>query len=143
MDYRTVRNQKELPEGLSIESLAVFLNQNMRPYEDTVADTARGLRYALSDEAGAGGFLVLAMDGDEVEGAVAVLETGMSGYVPEHLLLFIAVVPALRSRGIGGALMERAKACCAGDIKLHVEPDNPARRLYERQGFVHKYLEMK
>lgn len=28
-------------------------------------------------------------------------------------------------------------------ICLHVEPDNPAKRLYEREGFTNKYLEMR
>ncbi len=30
-----------------------------------------------------------------------------------------------------------------GDIALHVEPDNPARFLYEKYGFTNKYLEMR
>ena len=30
-----------------------------------------------------------------------------------------------------------------GDIALHVEPDNPAKFLYEKFGFTKKYLEMR
>jgi ribosomal-protein-alanine N-acetyltransferase len=30
-----------------------------------------------------------------------------------------------------------------GNIALHVEPDNPAKNLYERMGFTNKYLEMR
>ena len=50
----------------------------------------------------------------------------------------ITLLTAARNRGIGGAigsvLMHHAHA--AGiPMGLHVEPFNPARRLYERQGF--------
>ena len=142
-EYLVIKSPADLPEWLDMETLAAFLNKVMRPYEDKVPDVERGLRYALSHEPGMGGFIVLAVREAQLVGAVVMLRTGMSGYVPANLLLFIAVVPELRSQGIGGRLIEMAKARCDGDIKLHVEHDNPARRLYERQGFTNKYLEMR
>lgn len=49
------------------------------------------------------------------------------------------VVPAWRERGVGGALLDAliVAAHDAGSValSLSVEPDNPARRLYERLGF--------
>jgi ribosomal protein S18 acetylase RimI-like enzyme len=39
--------------------------------------------------------------------------------------------------------MKRAIELADGDIALHVEPDNPARILYEKLGFTNKYLEMR
>lgn len=53
-------------------------------------------------------------------------------------LIDIALIPAWRGRGIGTALLANliAEADGAGrTVELHVEPDNPARRLYARFGF--------
>jgi ribosomal protein S18 acetylase RimI-like enzyme len=55
-------------------------------------------------------------------------------------IMDIALLPAWRGRGIGRRLVEdlQAEAAAAGAIvSLHVEPDNPARRLYSRLGFRH------
>lgn len=56
----------------------------------------------------------------------------------EIRLMDIALIPAERGHGIGTALMlelmDEARDA-ALDITLHVEPDNPAKRLYERLGF--------
>ena len=138
-----MRSETELPESLSLLSLARFLNAHLRPYEDTVEDIARGLRYALTQAPGQGGFVLLAHKEECLAGALVMLETGMSGYVPGHLLLFVAVDAAMRGRGIGAQLIRSAQAQCPGDIKLHVEYHNPARRLYERLGFSSKYAEMR
>lgn len=86
---------------------------------------------------------VPASDPSKIRGVVVVCETGMSGFVPENLLVYIAVDQKARGRGIGKTLMENAIKTARGDIALHVEPDNPARRLYERIGFTSKYLEMR
>ena len=52
----------------------------------------------------------------------------------------IALVPALRGRGTGGALLQAildaAKKAGATGVGLNVESDNRARRLYARLGFV-------
>ena len=55
----------------------------------------------------------------------------------------LAVDPAARGRGVGGALMEecvrRARAEGAAALRLHtMEPMVVARRMYERMGFQHQ-----
>jgi [ribosomal protein S18]-alanine N-acetyltransferase len=60
----------------------------------------------------------------------------VDGETPE---LTIAVVPSRRGRGLGQdllrELLERARADGRARISLSVEPDNPALRLYEENGF--------
>jgi len=74
--------------------------------------------------------------------------------VGEWRLMDIALLPAHRGRGAGTRLLTElvAGADAAGvPVVLHVEHDNPARRLYERLGFAGVadpgepgvYLEMK
>ena len=67
----------------------------------------------------------------------------MKGYVPENILLFVAVSPEERGKGMGRRIVEYALGKVEGGVKLHVEYDNPARRLYERIGFTSKYAEMR
>ena len=54
--------------------------------------------------------------------------------------LTIGVAEPFRGTGVGSALLEalhaRARAHGFRQISLSVEPDNPARRLYERAGYV-------
>ncbi len=76
-------------------------------------------------------------------GALVMLRTGMKGYVPENILLFVAVDPSARGEGLGSRLVKHAIALCDGNVKLHVEYENPAKRLYERLGFTNKYAEMR
>jgi ribosomal protein S18 acetylase RimI-like enzyme len=59
----------------------------------------------------------------------------------EIRIVDIAIVPAWRNRGIGRRLLEEVFA--EGDatgkaVSIHVEVFNPARRLYDRLGFVPK-----
>ena len=55
----------------------------------------------------------------------------------------VAVVDGKRGRGMGGALLEaiqrRAREQGVARISLSVDPDNPARRLYVRLGYVDLY----
>jgi len=138
-----VDSVEELPQDITREALGAFLHEYLKPYEDPLSMVLDGIDYALAGESCGGGFVLLARSGDRLLGALVMLDTHMRGYVPERLLLFVAVAPDARGQGIGGALVRRAVGECGGQVKLHVEQDNPARRLYERCGFASKYIEMR
>jgi ribosomal protein S18 acetylase RimI-like enzyme len=70
-------------------------------------------------------------------------KTGMSGYIPENVLVYVAVDSRYRGEGFGGEIVKKAISMIEGDVKLHVEYENPAKRLYERIGFTTKYAEMR
>ncbi|MHB9360528.1 MULTISPECIES: GNAT family N-acetyltransferase [unclassified Mesorhizobium] len=56
----------------------------------------------------------------------------------EHCIIDIAFLPAHRGKGSGGALLADLidEAAAAGkSVSIHVEKNNPARRLYKRLGF--------
>ncbi|MDZ7743944.1 MAG: GNAT family N-acetyltransferase [Bacteroidota bacterium] len=121
--------------------IAVFLNKHLDEYGDSVEDITKCLDYALQETSVDGGFIILGMEDDEILGAVVFNRTGMDGYIPPNILVYIAVHKDHRGSGIGRKLMEKSLELAKGDVKLHVEPENPARFLYEKMGFTNKYLE--
>ena len=121
------------------ERIAQFLLQHLDQYGDALPDIKKCLDYVYEK----GGFITVAHEGDDIKGAVVINETGMSGYIPENILVYIAVHESTRGKGVGKKLMQFAMEKANGDVALHVEPDNPARFLYEKLGFSNKYLEMR
>lgn len=128
---------------LQKNEIADFLVLHLGKYGDPKEDIMKCLDYAIDQGLQAGGFVIMARENDRIVGALVMNKTGMSGYIPENILVYIAVDAALRGKGIGGQLMDRAVKMANGGIALHVEADNPARKLYERLGFTNKYLEMR
>jgi [ribosomal protein S18]-alanine N-acetyltransferase len=76
-------------------------------------------------------------------GATVVVETDFSQFVPKYLLPYICVDAEIRGKKVGSRLLERVIKDTKGDLCLHVDFENPAKRLYERVGFVPKYYEMR
>ena len=121
------------------DEIAQFLYEHLEEFGDPKSDILDCLAYVKKR----GGFVVLAEEDNEIKGAVIVNHTGMKGYIPEHILVYIAVHHDQRGKGIGKACMNKAIEKADGDIALHVEPHNPAKHLYEKLGFENKYLEMR
>ncbi len=140
-EFCIVRGNDGFPDWITREEVVRLFHETMKPYEDTPTDVGRALDYAFSKERG--GFLALCRLEDKWAGQLLMLDTGMGGYIPEHILLFVTVSPEMRGKGIGRKLIEHCIDLCPGDVKLHVEYDNPAKRLYERVGFTTDYAEMR
>jgi ribosomal-protein-alanine N-acetyltransferase len=143
LNFVRIDEQSQFPAWAPRDDVARFFHETMKPYNDTLEDVQSALSYALEKGCGAGGFLMLTHRDEKLLGALLMLRTGMAGYVPENILLFVTVDPSTRGQGIGGRLIRKSIAECDGDVKLHVEYDNPAKRLYERLGFTTKYAEMR
>jgi ribosomal protein S18 acetylase RimI-like enzyme len=90
-----------------------------------------------------GGSIIVGLDHDKIVGVVILNNTGMKDFIPENILVYIAVDNSQRGKGFGKKLMQKAIDTAQGNIALHVEPDNPAKGLYEKLGFTNKYLEMR
>ena len=128
---------------LQKKEIADFLFMHLGEYGDPKEDIMKCLDYALDTGMQAGGFVILAREDSQIVGALVMNKTGMSGYIPENILVYIAVDANQRGKGIGGKIMNMAIKMANGAVALHVEADNPARKLYERLGFTNKYLEMR
>ncbi len=123
--------------------LVDFLYKHLEKYGDPKQDILKAIDYAFALNEAYGGFVLEAVEGTSIVGAVVVNKTGMKDYIPENILVYIAVDKSYRGKGIGKMLMQKAIDNAEGNIALHVEPDNPARFLYEKTGFTSKYLEMR
>ncbi len=142
MNYIIIEGAAGPHPDFSQEKIANFLFKHLEKYGDPLDEILACLDYVFHPDKG--GFVAVAYaDNLEIHGAVIINNTGMSGYIPENILVYIAVDAAVRGQGLGQNLMQMALENAEGNVALHVEPDNPAKRLYERLGFTNKYLEMR
>lgn len=125
------------------ENIINFLFENLQEYGDPKSDIGKCMDYALKETTSFGGFVLVSFFENEISGVVIVNQTGMKDYIPENILVYIATHKNLRGKGIGKLLMRKTIDLAEGSIALHVEPDNPARFLYEKVGFSSKYIEMR
>lgn len=138
-----VFTEKEKPDSKEKNEIIDFLFKHLDQYGDAREDIARCIGFALKEFPSFGGFVIVSYHEEEISGVVVVNRTGMTGYIPDNILVYIATHRDLRGKGIGKQLMKQTLDLAEGDVKLHVEPDNPARFLYEKIGFTSKYLEMR
>lgn len=133
----------DFPDGVTRKAFISFLAEHLGEYGDPAEQIESAIDYAFSESDGRGGLLIaMTLDG-ALAGAMVIADTGMSGFIPEYILVYFAVDVSFRGQGLGSQMMSAMRQSCNGDIALHVEPDNPARHLYERHGFTSKYVEMR
>lgn len=142
INYTIIENDKtDVP--FSRDEIATFLYEHLDEYGDARSAILKCIAYAYGDKEGTGGFVLVAHENNDILGVVIINNTNMEEYIPEHILVYIAVHEKTRGQGVGKELMRRVINHTKGDIALHVEPDNPARFLYEKVGFTSKYKEMR
>lgn len=131
------------PTNSKKNELVNFLFTQLEEYGDAKKDITKAISYSVKEFASHGGFTLMITKDKKIVGVTVVNETGMSGYIPENILVYIATHKDFRGKGLGKKLMQEAINFAKGDIALHVEANNPAKHLYEKLGFTAPYLEMR
>ena len=142
LEIKEIRKSEDFGD-LTKEQFVDFLFEHLDQFGDPKPDIEKSIDYAFSTAEGKGGFLLAAYHEGELAGALVMNDTGMSGYIPENILVYVAVDSKHRGKGFGGEIVKKSFEIADGNIKLHVEYDNPAKRLYERVGMKTKYAEMR
>lgn len=137
--YNAINRLSEFKKGEIIH----FLHLHLGEYGDDKSDIRKAINYSLKETVSFGGFTAIIADGEKILGAAVVNATGMGGYIPENILVYIATHNEHRGEGLGKRLMETVVLHAKGDIALHVEHNNPAKKLYEKFNFTNPYLEMR
>lgn len=137
--FDAVNKPSELEKKQTID----FLFDNLGQYGDPKKDIQKAIDYSTKEFGSYGGFTMLLLDDNKIKGVVVMNQTGMGGYIPENILVYIATHKNHRGEGLGTTLMTKAIKYAKGNIALHVEANNPAKGLYEKLGFKNPYLEMR
>jgi ribosomal-protein-alanine N-acetyltransferase len=144
MNLTTKKYFPAMTVGLYDKKIVIdFLYQHLDEYGDSEEAISKCVEYALNAGSHPGGLIISVWDDNKIVGASVINKTGMEGYIPENILVYIAIDKEYRGKGIGKMLMDKVMSETNGDIALHVEPNNPAKFLYEKLGFENKYLEMR
>ena len=142
LEIKTIKNNQDF-KGTTRDEFVDFLFLHLGKFGDPKKDIQKCLDYAFSDEKSEGGYALAAFQENKLVAGLIMNKTGMGDYIPDWILVYVAVDASYRGKGFGKQIIEKAFNSCDGRIKLHVEYDNPAKRLYERLGFTTKYAEMR
>ena len=136
---------KHIPTNEQKNEFIDFLFKHLDEFKDEKSAIEKCIRYTFNElnEKETSGFIVGIYDVNMLIGLSIINETGMREYIPENILVYIAIHKDYRGKGIGKILMNKVIEFSKGNIALHVEKDNPAKYLYEKLGFTNKYLEMR
>lgn len=143
MNFYRIIKDSDFPHFAKRDSFISFMHKNLGDFGDPEEEISKAIDYAFSGDSGKGGFVLALFDGEKIMGGLIMNKTGMAGYIPENILVYVAVDENSRGLGLGRKIIEKAHELSEGNIALHVEYDNPAKRLYERIGYVSKYAEMR
>ncbi|MFT6333516.1 MAG: hypothetical protein ACJATI_000243, partial [Halioglobus sp.] len=83
-----------------------FLLEHLQEYGDPKSDIQKAIDYSVKEFISFGGSTIIVMKDNIIVGASVVNRTGMGGYIPENILVYIAIHRNHRGNGYGKTLIQ-------------------------------------
>ena len=128
--------------GRDMDRVVQFLNREIDSCADSEGAILKSVQYAIKDRAGLGGYVFEMFDETETIGVAVVNRTGMEEYMPDNILVYIAIKKNRQKKGYGRKLLSYALDHCEGEVMIHITGDNPSRKFFQKFGFKTQYQEM-
>ena len=126
---------------IQVAGIAEFVQSNL-PLEKIDHGAVEGaIRYAMSHDHYAGGFILVMYTRDVQIASVAIVnKTGMNGYFPASILVYLAADTRLKAEGLDDKLIRYVLKVCEGDVLINLEGQEKFSHLYAEAGFDSKPL---
>ena len=122
--------------------LVKFLFNNQGECEIEKADITSSIEYAMKERPSFGGFILTAEREEQIVAAMIINKTGMTGYGPEHILVYFGADESTEVQDVSRELLQKTIKMTNEDIAFLVTPDNPWKAIFRRLGFESQLLEM-
>src|SRR6056297_2311864 len=97
---------KNLP--INRDEYVDFLFKHLDQFGDEKSAINKCLDFAFEKNGGLGGFMLAAFEDEKLVGALVMNNTGMSEFIPENILVYVAVHESMRGKGFGREIVEKA-----------------------------------
>ncbi len=126
---------------VQVAGIAEFVQSNL-PLENIDRKAVEGaIRYAMSHDHYAGGFILVMYTQDSQLASVAIVnKTGMNGYFPASILVYYAADEKLKTEGLDERMIKYVLKICEGDVLINLEGQEKFSHLYTEAGFDSKPL---
>ncbi|WNH09819.1 GNAT family N-acetyltransferase [Thalassobellus suaedae] len=128
---------------IDINRITNFIYKHSGEFGDSKTAIRKSIMYAAKELPGLGGYVFVMEDGNEIIGAVVVNRTGMNEYLSENIMVYVVVKESYRKKGIAKEIIEHTIKYCKGEIAVHININNPVVKLFEKQGFKSRNIEMR
>lgn len=88
------------PSEIEKQKIIDFLSKNLEGKEPSKDYIRKAIEYATKERVSFGGFIIVKKNINVIIGAAIVNHTGMSGYMAENILAYIAVDEKHRGKGL-------------------------------------------
>jgi ribosomal protein S18 acetylase RimI-like enzyme len=114
MEFKIINNSTGQDKIYTNQIVAQFLFTHLEEYGDKVEDILKCTDYVMNPDKG--GNIVVGIDDNKIVGVVILTNTGMKDFIPENILVYIAVDNSQRGKGYGKQLMQKAISIAEGNI---------------------------
>ncbi len=129
------------PSYILKERMTRFILDNTSEHDLTYEAVWRSVEYSLSMSKNQGGFILVGREDGDMTSVLVMNRTRMEDYMPENILIHLAIGPHVEKSETGLKLLQKAIEITHGDLAVRLNKDHPDLSLYEVMGFRERYIE--